>query len=104
MILKHLRSMFTLNVNRLNNSILAIFCCDGNHKKFWKCIKHRLILWCNIIDALVCEGHGKANILNKYFSSVFTQEDDNVPSLLHFILVFVILPSRWMVWGNYCMI
>ena len=30
---------------------------------------------------VVCEGHKKANILNEYFSSVFTCEDDNVPCL-----------------------
>ena len=31
---------------------------------------------------VVCEGHKKANIiLNEYFSSVFTREDDNVPCL-----------------------
>ena len=30
---------------------------------------------------MVCEGHKKANILNEYFSSVFTRKDDNVPCL-----------------------
>ena len=30
---------------------------------------------------VVCEGRKKANILNEYFSSVFTREDDSVPCL-----------------------
>ena len=60
--------------------------CDDN-KKFWKYIKHKRMDHCGIASLkhgteVVCEGHEKANILNEYFSGVFTREDDNVPTSL----------------------
>ena len=64
-------------------------------------IKHKRMDHCGIASLkhdmeVVCEGHKKANILNEYFSSVFTREDDNVPCLP--ALVSVTLSLGWMVW------
>ena len=62
--------------------------CKQQPKLFWKYINSRLRVKTGISPLknkdgkLVCDDQGKAEILNSYFSSVFTKEDtDNVPTI-----------------------
>ena len=60
--------------------------CDRSKKKFWHFVKQKRKDSCNIAPmrrdgVLISDSLGKANILNKQYSSVFTPvKDDPIPT------------------------